>query len=329
MPDASLDLSIVVVSFNTRGMTLECIESALAEEKRIALELFLVDNDSEDETVEGVRERFGDRVVTISNDQNRGFAAANNQALARAKGRHVLLLNPDTRVEPGALGQLVAYLDAHPEVGAAGAQLVHADGRPQRSANRFPTLRSVLHRNTAWRYTRLFALHYRKNRMKRARFEGPTPIDVPVGAAFAVRRSVLEEVGRLDERFWMYYEEVDLALRIRQAGHEIHHLPGVVIVHHGGAASEGSEERVHVERLRSLVAYLRKHGGPGMRWLFLPLVFKPGFLLRLAIELPSSLLSILLERLRGRSERARSQAIRCVDRFRFVRKHLLEFLFRY
>ena len=329
MPTDRPDLSIVIVSYNTREMTLACLHSTLSGSEGVTREVFLVDNDSRDGTVEAIREQFSDAIELIPNSDNRGFAAANNQALRKSSGRYALLLNPDTRLEPDALGELVSYLDAHSEVGAAGARLIHEDGKPQRSANRFPTLRSVLHRNTAWRYTRLFSRHYRDNRMKRVVFDEPTPIEVPVGAAFAVRDSVLEKVGLLDERFWMYYEEVDLALRIHQAGFEIHHLPQVVIVHHGGAASEGSQERVHVERLRSLVAYIRKHGGFPVRWFFLPWVFKVGFLVRLGIELPSSLFSILLERLRGRSDRSRSQALRLGDRLRFVRKHLIGFLFRF
>ncbi len=315
-----LDLSIVVVSWNCASHVERALASVEGDFRagRPRLEVFLVDNRSSDGTVERVRRGFP-WVEVIANEDNRGFAAANNQALRLAKGRHCLLLNPDTEARPEALATLVAYLDEHPEVGAVGPKLVYPDGRLQRSSTLFPTMRSALHRYTAIKWLRIFHGHYRRYKKKDEAFDQQASVDSLMGAALMVRRSVLDEVGLLDEGFWMYYEEVDLCKRIADAGWLNHFVPDAVIMHVGGESSAKNMERIKVERVRSLLRYFDKHNSPGAAFAF-RLAFKSGFLLRVAAELLGDSALWAFWRAAGRLDRAAERAERARIGVAFLRR---------
>jgi GT2 family glycosyltransferase len=217
--------------------------------------VIVVDNASADRSAEAVAARFPEARL-LRNAENRGFAAATNQGLAEARGRHLVLLNPDTEVRRGALARLVDFLDAHPRCGAVGPQLLNPDGSLQHGAFHFPTL--------AMAFLDFFPVHHRllSSRLN-GRYRQPAPapfaIDHPLGACLMVRREVLEQVGTLDERFFMYCEEVDWCLRIKATGWSIYCEPRAAVVHHGGASAAQFRERMYVELFRSRGRLFAKH----------------------------------------------------------------------
>ena len=262
----AMDLAVITVSYNTRDLLADCLEAVLAGLQCSGLEgeVWVVDNASGDGSPEMVRQRFPD-VRLVAHDANLGFAAGNNLALERmgfgraANPRHVLFLNPDTRVIGEALGQLVAVLDARPRAGAAGARLVHGDGSFQHSAFGFPGLRQIL--------VDFFPLH---SRLVESRFNGRYPrrlyeagrpfvVDHPLGAALMVRGQALAEVGGFDERFFMYCEEIDLCRRLWQAGWEIYAVPAAEIVHLVGRSTSQFREEMFVALWRSRYLMFEKH----------------------------------------------------------------------
>jgi len=268
-----MDLVAVTVSYNTRDLLGECLDTLFAglERSGVSAQVWVVDNGSTDGSADMVRQRFPD-VHLIAQDENLGFAAANNLALRRvalegkAAPRHILFLNPDTRVVGDALGALVRFLDGTPQAGVAGARLVYDDGRFQHSAFAFPGLVQI--------FLDFFPLHRlldtRLNgRYPRSLYEAGVPfaVDHPLGAAFLVRREVWAQVGGFDERFFMYCEEIDLCRRIKGAGWGIYCVPRAEIVHLAGQSTRQFRAPMFVALWRSRFLMYEKHEGPLFRWL--------------------------------------------------------------
>jgi hypothetical protein len=267
-----MDLAVITVSYNTRELLADCLEAALAGLERSGLEgeVWVVDNASRDGSAEMVRQRFP-QVRLVTHDVNLGFAAGNNLALDRMgfghrlSPRHVLFLNPDTRVVGQALGKLVAFLDATPRAGAAGARLIHGDGSFQHSAFRFPGLCQIL--------VDFFPLHHRlvesrfNGRYPRRMYEAGQPfvVDHPLGAALMVRGLALAQVGGFDERFFMYCEEIDLCRRLWQAGWAIYAVPAAEIVHLVGRSTGQFREEMFVALWRSRFLMFEKHENAAFR----------------------------------------------------------------
>ncbi|MGQ9489554.1 MAG: glycosyltransferase family 2 protein [Anaerolineae bacterium] len=229
----------------------------------LTTELIVVDNASADGSAAMVAAEFpGVRLMV--NADNRGFTAANNQGLALARGRYVLFLNPDTEVVGDALAAMVAYMDAHPQVGALGPQLRYSDGSPQSSRRRFPTLGTALFESTplAWHWPAARNPWARRYRMADTLDGHTQPVDWVVGAALLVRRTVLDQVGGFDEGYFMYSEELDLCRRIKAAGWEIHYFPAAQVIHHEGKSSEQVVAARHIRFHTSRVRYFRKYHGP-------------------------------------------------------------------
>jgi hypothetical protein len=259
------ELSVIVVTLNGRDMTLACLDAVVAGAKR-PLDLIVVDNGSADGTADAVGGRFPQARI-VRNPENRGFAAAVNQGLRMAKGGVIVLLNNDARPEPGALDALADWLEAHPEAGMAGPQLLHEDGRLQNSHDACPTLAtSVLNK------TLLRALFPGRYSGKRPASSEPVEVESLIGASLAVKREVVERVGLLDEDYFVFLEETDWCLRARRAGWRVMLLPGVRVTHLQGRTREQARARARVEYVRSLFTYFRKHA-PGsyaaLRALFL------------------------------------------------------------
>jgi len=257
-----VDLSIVIVSWNVRDLLRRCLSSILVgQEQGPGLEIIVVDNASSDGSAGMVRVEFP-QVHLIANEQNRGFTAANNQGLALAQGRYLLLLNPDTEVVGDALATMVGYMEAHPQVGALGPQLRYPDGSRQSSRRRFPTLPTALVESTViqewWRDNPILRRYY----MADTPDDVVQPVDWVVGACLLVRRQVYEQVGGLDEGFFMYSEELDWCKRIKEAGWEVVYLPTATIIHHEGRSSEQVVAARHIHFQSSKVRYFRKHHGP-------------------------------------------------------------------
>lgn len=264
-------VAIVVVSYNTCALLQQCLQSAI--DAGLPAEVVVVDNASHDDSAAMVRREFP-TVELLANDTNRGFAAGTNQGIRRALTRnpaldYVLLLNPDAFLRTGALPALVAFLDAHPRVGVAGARLFYPDGRPQEGAWHFPTLWMTwfdLFPPRGPLLGRLYASPL-NGRYREERGAEPFPIDHPLGAAMLLRRATVAEVGLLDESYWMYVEEVDWCYRCRRAGWAIWQVPRAEVVHVAGASTSQLKSRSFIALHRSRLQFFAKHyAPPRQRW---------------------------------------------------------------
>ena len=248
----------MVVSWNTRELLARCLGSIERERDRAGLtvETIVVDNASRDGSAAMVGQHFPDaRLIAL--DENRGFAAANNRALAEAAGGAVLLLNPDAELADGALAALWRVFHAMPHVGLVGPLLLNPDGSTQSAGYDFPGLAQTL--IDLWPvHPRLVASRL-NGRVTRHDGLSPIAIDHPLGACMLARRAVVEEVGGLDEGYFMYSEEIDWCRRIRAAGWTILLAPAARVVHHGGQSSGQAPETMFLALHRSRARYLRRY----------------------------------------------------------------------
>jgi GT2 family glycosyltransferase len=242
-------------------MLRDCLRALTAATEGLTTETFVVDNNSPDDSAGMVAAEFP-AVSLIANRDNAGFTRGNNQALRQCTGRNVVILNPDTEAEPGSLALLSRYLDAHPEVGAVGPKLLNTDGSLQHNGRRFPTLwgefigHSGLARLNPAAYDRKYA-HARED------FEVEWEIDMVSGACLMLPHRVMDQVGMLDEDFFMFYEEVEWCWRIRKAGYRVFYVPQARVVHHW-MGSVRQQNRAMTRRLyQSSLIYHRKTAGRG------------------------------------------------------------------
>ena len=251
------DLSVVIVNWNTCDELRDCITSAVAADSGSA-EIIVVDNASTDGSVEMLHGEFPD-IRLIRNTENLGFARASNQGIEASSGRYVLLLNPDCVVQPGALAELVCFGDAHPEVGIFGLRILNPDGTVFESCRRFPTLAAGIFRNAL--LARLFPNnpYIREYLMTDWDHSEERDVDWVSGAALVVRRDLFDEIGLLDERFFMYCEDVDIAYRAKQKGRRVMYCPAASVVHLRARSSDQNPIRMIVAFHRSMYAFFRKH----------------------------------------------------------------------
>jgi GT2 family glycosyltransferase len=260
-----VDLLIVILSWNVRDLLRQCLESVAsgcplsANHPPLTTEIIVVDNASSDGSVEMVRAEFP-AVRLIANQTNRGYTGGNNDGIAAATGRYVMILNPDTRVLNDALAAMVAYADAHPDVGVVGPQLLNPDGSVQSSRRRFPTLMTGLFEST-WLQPLAPRDVLRRYYVLDQPDDAIQEVDWLFGACFLVRRTVIQQVGALDEDFFMYSEEMDWCYRIRQAGWKVVYLPEAQVIHYGGKSSDQVAAQRHIYFQTSKVRYFRKHHG--------------------------------------------------------------------
>jgi GT2 family glycosyltransferase len=261
------DISVIIVNRNTRELLRACLASIRALPDPVSVEVIVVDNGSTDGSVEMVAASFPETHL-IRNERNTGFAYPNNQGIAVSRGRYVMLLNSDTEVRHHALARLVEFMDARPDAGACGPALFYPDGRPQPSCRSFPSL---------WGY--LCDMLFLDRVFPRSRLFGnmetwfdhrhTAPVDQPMGAALLVRRETLDEVGPLDERFVIYYNDVDWCYRIHRAGWGIYFVHDAEVVHHQGVTtrSENAQMQLGAEMTRNVLDYFQKHFGKrGLLW---------------------------------------------------------------
>jgi GT2 family glycosyltransferase len=246
----TLDLSIVIVSYNTAALLRDCLRSIerAIQIANVEAETWVVDNASSDRSESMVAEEFP-WVRLIENERNFGFSAANNQALRLAMGRYLLVLNPDTELLGDAISPLMAYLEANPHVAMVTSSLVNGDGSFQHSAFRFPGL---------WQaFLDLFPVHPRmmestlNGRYPKEAYKRPFEIDHPLGACMLLRRDAIEEVGPLSEDYFLYCEEIDWSLRLKAAGWRIVCVPEAKVLHHAGAATRQDRPTSFVRLYRS------------------------------------------------------------------------------
>ena len=246
-------ISILIVNWNTRELLADCLESVAAssiQQTAASVETFVVDNASSDGSGAMVRQRFP-WVRLIENAENAGFARANNQGIALAQGHYVLLLNSDTRLTPGLLESLVKHLEVDPKMGIAGPCQVFPDSRPQFCYGRFPTL---------WREAKTLVGLHRWDLSPLQHLDAPRPVDWVSGACLMVRREVLEQIGLLDESFFMFGEEVDLCYRATEAGWKVCLVPSPPLIHVRAGSTGKTPARI-LRLYRGKLRYFQKHQG--------------------------------------------------------------------
>jgi GT2 family glycosyltransferase len=246
-----MEISVIIVNWNTRELLLKCLESVAATLRGILHEVIVVDNASTDGSVALLKERFP-AVIRIENTENRGFGAANNQALAIMKGRYALLLNSDAVLTEHAAAELLACLESRPDAAMACGQLLNADGSRQNSIAAFPSLLTLPANMPLLEF-----LFPRRFPGKRHTYTQPIEVDSGVGACLMVRREAIAAVGGFDERYFFFFEETDWAYRMRQAGWKILYVPGAFIYHLQGQ-SIGHHIRSRIEFYRSRYQFFRK-----------------------------------------------------------------------
>lgn len=259
--DGPTDVSVIVVNWNTRDLLRNCLNSIITQTS-VAHEIIVVDNASSDGSADMVRTEFPSATL-IANSKNGGFAAANNQGLRISRGRTVLLLNPDTLILDGAIDHMLAWLDRHPGVGCVGCQVLEGPGVIQRTCFADPTvLNSVmlefgLMRLAPW--IPAFGRSWYTDWDRRSERE----VDVVSGMFMLVPRAVMDQVGLLDDAFFVYAEESDWCRRIRKAGYTCVFSPDAQIIHLDGGSKSTSQirSRMYVQMQKSHLIYSRKHSG--------------------------------------------------------------------
>ncbi len=270
-----MDLSVIIVSWNVRELLRQCLVSVVSRPSsvvrqergdlatgdwRLTTEVIVVDNASADGTVEMLRADFTS-VRVIANSENVGFTRGNNQALAIAQGRYLFLLNPDTELLPGALPTLIDYAEAHPRAGIIGPRLFYGDGTPQSSRRRFPTLATAFLESTKLQQwfprNRALTRYYMLDTSDDATQE----VDWVNGSAMFVRREVYDQIGGLDEAFFMYSEELDWCYRAKRAGWQVVYLPTALVTHYEGKSSEQVVAARDIYFHSSKIRFFRKYRG--------------------------------------------------------------------
>ncbi len=276
-----MDISIIIVNWNTKDLLLDCLSSVFKTVNGISFEVWLVDNASTDGSVEAVKNEYPG-VNIIQNSENLGFAAANNLAFARMKGRYALLLNTDTELTDGGVKEIYGFMESNPEVGMAFGQLLNLDGSKQNSVANFPSLLSLLCNETLLRI-----LLPKKFPSKRKEYPSPIEIDSGIGACLMVRKKAMEEVGVFDEQYFFFFEETDWAFRMKRAGWKVYFVPTAKIYHAQGK-SVGSSAEARITFYRSRYIFFKKWR-PGSFGLIHAVIF-----LRLLINTLLSSFGVLL-----------------------------------
>lgn len=280
-------LSIIIVSWNVRELLRACLKSIDDGRGQLELEVIVVDSGSTDGSPAMVEAEFP-WVKLIGRADNVGFPKGNNLGIAQARGRFVLLLNPDTEIVGDALTDLVAFLDEHPDVGAVGPQLLNPDGSIQSSRRRFPTLATGFFEST-WLERLAPAALLRHYYAQDLPDNETADVDWLVGACLMVRREAIEQIGLLDEGYFMYSEELDWCRRIKAAGWRVVYLPTAQVIHHIGKSSDQAVAARHVNFQRAKLRYFRKyHGRPATVILRVFLLFS--YLWQMLLEASKGLL---------------------------------------
>jgi len=240
------ELSIIIVNYNTRDLLKSCLRSVFKNKDKLKLEVIVVDNGSTDGSPEMVKKE-SPRVRLIENEENLGFAKAVNQGIKRAKGEYILLLNSDVIMKSGALREMLNFAERHPLAGIIGGKLVGPDGSIQASVYHFPTI---------LRAVREFWFGQKDAYQKYApQVDKPAIVDAVTGAAMLIPKKIIDEVGLLDERYFMYFEDLDYCRRVKKTGYRTYYLPQVEFVHYHGASGKEIPELTHQWLVQSSKLY--------------------------------------------------------------------------
>lgn len=245
-----IDLSIIIVSYNSKDYLINCLKSINYD-----AEIIVVDNASSDRTVEEINKLFPG-IKIIENYNNIGFAAANNQGIKQAKGRYILLLNPDTKILDDALSKMISWMDSHAKAAVSTCRLLNDDNSFQPTGGYFPTLPSLFF----WQFFLDDILPLNSYHPKPSFYQKERELDWVTGAFFLFRREIIGNAGLLDEKFFMYAEELEYCFRIKKAGFRVFFTPIASITHYG--FKSGSKEKALVSEYESLKYFYQKHYPP-------------------------------------------------------------------
>jgi N-acetylglucosaminyl-diphospho-decaprenol L-rhamnosyltransferase len=251
-------LSIVIPSWNTVGLLRECLRT-IEQGNKPRTEVIVIDNGSEDNSAEMVAAEFP-AVRLTRNAVNEGFAKGSNAGIRQAKGEYVLLHNADTEVHQDALDLMVNFLDGNPEYGAAAPKLVNQDGSTQGGCMAFPGLLTPLFFGTPLERWAPNSRELKRYFLRDWNHEADRDIEQPPAACLMIRRSVLDEIGHFDEALWLFFNDVDLSLRLAKAGHKTRFVAAAKVMHHVGA-STSQFRGMHIEWQKNRLHYYRKHHG--------------------------------------------------------------------
>jgi GT2 family glycosyltransferase len=275
-----MDLSIVIVNYNTKDLLLACLESVYATLPPLSFEIWVVDNASTDGSIEAARRSFPE-IRCIENDRNLGFAKANNKAIRQAVGRYVVLLNTDTVLTPSALATIIEFMDRNKDVAVCGGQLLNSDGSLQNSIANFPTLGTELLNKPLLR--RLFPKRYPGKEM---RFDNPVEVESIIGACMVVSKDAIDTVGMLDESYFFFFEETEWCLSMKNNGWRIYFHPKAFIYHLQGQTAKKNNVSARIEFWKSRYTFFRKHYSPALQF-----ALRAGLLAKLCISLVLKLIA--------------------------------------
>ena len=256
---SAVDISIVIVNWKVRPLLEKCLNAIIADTVDFNTEIFVIDNDSRDGSPEMIMAEYP-QVTMIALPSNRGFAAANNLGLKQAQGKYLVLLNPDTEVQPGFFKTIIRYLEANPDIGILGPKILNSDFSLQPSVRRFPDLTSqlltLLKLQNIWPNNRVFDHYFAVD----FDYSQEQIVDQIMGAAIVIRREAFEKIGLLDQRFFIWFEEVDYCQRAKKKGIVIKYLPTATVLHHGGSSFAKQETfKNQLVFSSSLFHYFLKH----------------------------------------------------------------------
>lgn len=259
-------LSVVVLSWNTKDLTLACLRALFAETPAHAREVIVVDNGSSDGSADAIAAQFP-QVRLLRNADNRLYAAANNQGVAVASGEYVCTLNSDTEVRPGALDQLVDFLREHADYGAAAPKLLDPDGSVQRACMRFPTLGSALCFDSWWGTWWPGSWVQARYLMRDFDHLASRDVDQPPGACCVLRTAEWRQLGGFDETMALFYNDVDLCRRLWRAGRRIRYVAHAEVMHHRGASTRNFTKMLVIWHQNRFVYYRKHYGVLGALWI--------------------------------------------------------------
>lgn len=277
----ALKLSVVIVNYNVKYFLEQCLRSVERAGQGIALEVFVVDNNSVDGSVEMIQQKFP-WVKLIANKENRGFSKANNQAIHASTGDYVLLLNPDTVVEEDTFRKVVGFMDTHPDAGGLGVKMIDGSGRFLPESKRgLPTpavaFCKIFGLSALFPTSRMFGRYH----LGYLNPDETNEVDVLSGAFMLLRRSVLDRIGLLDEAFFMYGEDIDLSYRVQLSGSKNYYFPETKIIHYKGESTKKSSVNYVFVFYNAMIIFAKKHFSPSNAGLF-------SFFIRIAIYLRAS-----------------------------------------
>ncbi len=252
------EASIIIASYNTKDFTLQCLKSIYENVKNLSFEVICIDNNSRDGSPDLIREKFPE-VVLIENEENLGYAKANNIGISKSVGQYVILLNSDTVVMPGSLEHVVEFMRSHPDAGAASPKLLNPDGTIQYCIRTLPSITTAIFQSLRWHQffpgNRITEKYYKTS----LNYDEVLSVDSIGTTCYAIRRAVLDEVGLLDEEFRMYNVDLDFNKRIKNAGYNIYFLPEARIIHYGGVSVNQNSYRGLIEQHQGMWLMYKKH----------------------------------------------------------------------